>query len=181
GDTAWSRWSSLIAVCEMLLCVFLLTAITVLWINYHILKTENNQLQTSNNTLTIERDQLQREADQLQRKRDEFHREREQFLRERGELQRERDEIGRFLKLGWKNFSSSIYYISTEQKNWTESREDCRERGADLVIINSRGEQEFILITLMGNIKEAWIGLSDRDTEGKWKWVDGTEQTSSTG
>ncbi|KAF5894258.1 C-type lectin domain family 4 member E-like isoform X1, partial [Clarias magur] len=39
---------------------------------------------------------------------------------------------------------------------------------------------EFI-IKLMENIKRAWIGLNDRDTEGKWIWVDGTEQTSSMG
>ncbi|KAF4071629.1 hypothetical protein AMELA_G00275530 [Ameiurus melas] len=84
------------------------------------------------------------------------------------------------VKQGWRFFCSSLYYISSEKKNWTESREDCRKRGADLVIINSAEEQEFI-IKQLGNINRAWIGLSDRDTEGEWKWVDGTELKSGTG
>ncbi|KAF5894271.1 C-type lectin domain family 4 member E-like isoform X1, partial [Clarias magur] len=179
GDTAWSRWSRLTAVCEMLLCVLLLTAITVLWIQYHILKTENDQLQTSNNNLTIERDQLQREReqfrwerDQFQREKDQFQRERDQFQRERDQLRREGKELQRFIKLGWTYSSSSVYIISSEKKSWTESRQNCRERGADLVIINSKEEQEFI--TTQVSSRRAWIGLSDRDTEGKWKWVDDT-------
>ncbi|KAF5892656.1 C-type lectin domain family 4 member E-like isoform X1, partial [Clarias magur] len=138
GDAAWSRCSRLTAVCEMLLCVFLLTAITVLWINYHILKTENNQLQTWNNILTIEREELEM-----------------------------------FLKLGWTYSNSSFYYTTSEQKSWEESRQNCRERGADLVIINSREEQEFINLLRRGRV--AWIGLSDSVAEGEWKWVDGTQ------
>ncbi|KAF5891825.1 C-type lectin domain family 4 member E-like isoform X1, partial [Clarias magur] len=80
---------------------------------------------------------------------------------------------------GWRFCSSSIYYISTNQKSWTESRRYCRERGADLVIINSREEQEFIIKQLDDD--EAWIGLSKDVTEGKWKWLDGTELTNSSG
>uniref|UniRef100_A0A3B4E8K0 C-type lectin domain-containing protein n=1 Tax=Pygocentrus nattereri TaxID=42514 RepID=A0A3B4E8K0_PYGNA len=45
---------------------------------------------------------------------------------------------------GWVHFNSSMYYFSTDQKNWIESQKDCRERGADLVIINSRQEQNLI-------------------------------------
>ncbi|XP_060772626.1 C-type lectin domain family 4 member E-like isoform X3 [Neoarius graeffei] len=79
----------------------------------------------------------------------------------------------RDIKNGWIYFSSNLYYKSTEKKNWIESRKDCREREGDLVIIKSKEEQEFISETLLST--EAWIGLSDSDTEGMWKWVDGTE------
>ncbi|KAF5880169.1 antigen like protein, partial [Clarias magur] len=72
----------------------------------------------------------------------------------------------------WIYFRYSRYYITTEQKSWTESRRYCREREAELLIINSREEQEFITKLRSGRV--AWIGLSDRDTEGEWKWVDNT-------
>ncbi|KAI4872587.1 hypothetical protein NFI96_025955 [Prochilodus magdalenae] len=75
-------------------------------------------------------------------------------------------------KPGWRYFSSSVYYISTEKKTWKEGREDCRRRGADLVIITSREEQEFV--EMIRNGQEAWIGLTDEVSENVWKWVDGS-------
>lgn len=36
--------------------------------------------------------------------------------------------------------------------------------------------QEFIIEQLQGS--QAWIGLSDKDTEGTWTWVDGTPLTT---
>ncbi|XP_053335462.1 C-type lectin domain family 4 member E-like [Clarias gariepinus] len=70
----------------------------------------------------------------------------------------------------WNYTNSSVYIIINEQKSWTESRKNCRETGADLVIITSREEQEFVTKLRAGG--RAWIGLSNR--EGEWKWVDDT-------
>ncbi|XP_055765493.1 C-type lectin domain family 4 member E-like isoform X2 [Salvelinus fontinalis] len=115
---------------------------------------ERDQLQTSCNTLTEERDQLQKERDYLMTK----------F-----------SNLKQTCPEGWQQFNSSWYFLSTETKTWEESREDCLERGADLVIVNSDMEQEF----LFGLSKGAWIGLTDSVSEGTWKWVDGTPLTIS--
>lgn len=37
--------------------------------------------------------------------------------------------------------------------------------------------QEFLIKQLAA--RRAWIGLSDRNTEGTWKWVDGTALTTA--
>uniref|UniRef100_A0A3B3IPG7 C-type lectin domain-containing protein n=1 Tax=Oryzias latipes TaxID=8090 RepID=A0A3B3IPG7_ORYLA len=68
----------------------------------------------------------------------------------------------------WIRFCSSCYFLSGKSKSWDES---CKARGADLVVINSKDENEFISKL---NTERCWIGLTDRDLEGTWKWVDGS-------
>ncbi|XP_069024091.1 CD209 antigen-like protein C [Embiotoca jacksoni] len=85
-------------------------------------------------------------------------------------LKRKLNVFDHYSKQGWVYFNHSFYYISPVTKSWQESRADCLQRGADLVIINSKEEQDF-----MRQFKRlAWIGLTDTETEGIWKWVDGT-------
>ncbi|KAJ8372140.1 hypothetical protein AAFF_G00294240 [Aldrovandia affinis] len=73
---------------------------------------------------------------------------------------------------GWEQSNSKCYYFSTEFKNWNDSRSDCLKQGADLVIIESKDEQDFISKHRRDEVY--WIGLSDSETEGTFLWVDGT-------
>ncbi|XP_046698911.1 CD209 antigen-like isoform X1 [Silurus meridionalis] len=137
---------------------------------YNTLTTENNQLQTKYNNLNVERNQLQTNKSNLINQRD-------QLQKERDRLQRMLTDMDTYTSLEWKYSNWSFYSISTENKDWTRSRQDCIDRGADLVIINSPEEEEFIVNQL--NNKEAWIGLSDIETLQVWKWVDGSPLTTA--
>uniref|UniRef100_A0A3B4TW07 CD209 antigen-like n=1 Tax=Seriola dumerili TaxID=41447 RepID=A0A3B4TW07_SERDU len=107
-------------------------------------------LQTNYSSLLADRDQLQDRAERLKVK-----------LR------------GVPCKLGWKKFDISCYFISTMKRNWTESRKSCKAQGTDLVVIESREEQVFVNGVLKKG-QNAWIGLTDKQKEGNWMWVDGT-------
>uniref|UniRef100_A0AAZ3RL10 C-type lectin domain-containing protein n=1 Tax=Oncorhynchus tshawytscha TaxID=74940 RepID=A0AAZ3RL10_ONCTS len=63
------------------------------------------------------------------------------------------------------------------KKSWEESRQDCRNRGAHLVVIKSQEQQTFVN-WLCGVKNYVWIGLTDSVTEGTWKWVDDTPLTT---
>ncbi|XP_064819243.1 C-type lectin domain family 4 member M-like isoform X1 [Oncorhynchus masou masou] len=167
----WKRPSGVAAVCLGLLCVLLLAGIIGLSVYYGVIdhhdSTEIDQLQDSNSLLTKERDQLQTRYNNLTKERDQLQTEKV-FLSERlSNLRQTCPEC-------WQKFESSWYFLSTETKTWKGSREDCLERGADLVIINSDKEQEF----LFNLNKGVWIGLTDSVTEGTWKWVDSTPLTN---
>ncbi|XP_067248855.1 asialoglycoprotein receptor 1-like [Chanodichthys erythropterus] len=135
------------------------------------LSEERDGLKIKNKDLTNERDQLLNKNMALKNERDELSKEKDQFNQERNELWKMLNEMG-----GWVYYQSSLYSFSSEVKNWTESRRYCTERGADLIIINNREEQEFVKKISGGT--GVWIGLTDSVVEGRWKWVDGSTLNS---
>ncbi|XP_067106280.1 C-type lectin domain family 12 member B-like [Osmerus mordax] len=138
--------------------------------SYTNLTRVRDQLNASNTNLTRERDQLQTSYTDLTRVRDQLNASNTILTRERNDLRRRLCEG----LDGWRRFGCSFYYVSTVDKNWNDSRQDCIGRGADLVIINSREEQDFL-----NNLKKTvWIGLTDTVTEGTFIWVDGTPLTT---
>ncbi|RVE75673.1 hypothetical protein OJAV_G00001130 [Oryzias javanicus] len=90
--------------------------------------------------------------------------------REKAELQTKLNVFDRYAKQNWIYFSGSFYYISVIEKSWQNSRIDCWGKGADLIIIDSKEENEFARKFK----KRVWIGLSDRQNEGHWIWQDGS-------
>uniref|UniRef100_A0A669CZG8 C-type lectin domain-containing protein n=2 Tax=Oreochromis TaxID=8139 RepID=A0A669CZG8_ORENI len=74
------------------------------------------------------------------------------------------------------HFNCSCYVRSQSSGSWDAARKDCRDRGADLVVIGSPEEQTF-LSTI--STRRVWLGLTDEKQEGTWKWVDGTPLTLS--
>uniref|UniRef100_A0A668U9B8 C-type lectin domain-containing protein n=1 Tax=Oreochromis aureus TaxID=47969 RepID=A0A668U9B8_OREAU len=123
-----------------------------LLISYNILTTKQDQLQTSYNNLVKERDQLQKRLEDLTTNRDDLQR----------KLQG-----NYFLMLDGRFISNSNF----------KSRQDCLQKGSDLMIINSREEQVCNFVNQFK--KRLWIGLTDSETDGTWKWVDGTRMNTS--
>ncbi|XP_073672072.1 sperm receptor for egg jelly-like [Paramisgurnus dabryanus] len=160
-----------VTVCLVLLCVLLLTAVIVLCV---LINTNNQQFNIKTKNITDERDQLLTKYTNITKQRD-------QLLTKYTNITKERDQLltNNTILTGWSYNQISLYFISSENKTWTESRRYCRERGADLIIINNREEQDFVQIMLRkAGTNVVWIGLSDSDEEGRWKWVNGSTLTS---
>ncbi|XP_043935618.1 CD209 antigen-like protein E [Protopterus annectens] len=81
----------------------------------------------------------------------------------------------------WELFRFHCYYFFEDSKDWFAAQTYCKHLSADLVVIKSKEEQEFIKLeqTIHGGIY--WIGMTDNETEGTWRWVDGTPCNSSSG
>ncbi|XP_044874223.1 C-type lectin domain family 4 member F-like isoform X2 [Mauremys mutica] len=73
----------------------------------------------------------------------------------------------------WRFYSGNFYYFSQEKKSWDEAEQFCVNWKLHLTSVSSQAEQEFLSNETQG--EDHWIGLTDRETEGSWRWVDGTE------
>ncbi|XP_061597411.1 CD209 antigen-like protein A [Cololabis saira] len=150
-------------LCRGVLCTVVLVVVVILFIYALHVTLEVNQLRTKLKDITSDKDELQREYNQLNNT----------YNRQKNELDGECHE-------GWRRFGSSLYRKFTESKTWSESRKECEERGADLVIINSKEEQDFV--GRLYTNETSWIGLkaewSTSKEEYEWKWVDGSPLTT---
>ncbi|XP_040892211.1 CD209 antigen-like protein E isoform X1 [Toxotes jaculatrix] len=158
-----------VAVSFVLLCIL---QVTLNISQRHILYFE-----TSHQNLTEENVGLKRTISDTEARcknqaeeRDKMERKLNTLVSQYNSLTEETDKVKRLLKNGWVYFRDSLYYISSTEKTWQESRNYCIQEGADLMIINSKEEQSFTRQFK----KFMWFGLTDAESEGTWKWVDGT-------
>ncbi|CAG5867752.1 unnamed protein product [Menidia menidia] len=87
---------------------------------------------------------------------------------------------------GWQSFAGSCYWMVSNVNlltTWHEAFTKCSDMGAHLLIINSQEEQFFINSKLPdfhnADVPDLWIGLSDMDQDGAFRWVDKSEVTFS--
>jgi len=85
----------------------------------------------------------------------------------------ESGEIPGFINMG--TFNGHQYYCSEGQATWQKAKEVCENRGGYLAIINDADENAYLASQLVTSA--AFIGLSDRTSEGNFKWVDGSGVT----
>ncbi|XP_030268393.1 CD209 antigen-like protein C isoform X6 [Sparus aurata] len=139
---------------------------------YNTLTTNQTQLQETVSDITVNNSQLQDEVKKLKDKIEDNNRQFE------AKVKQLKDKIkGMTCPDGWTRFGCSCYFRSNQMKTWQQSRTDCQNKGADLVVINNKDENNFVsdLTKLNG---ESWIGLKTEWSTGRssyeWKWVDGS-------
>ena len=63
------------------------------------------------------------------------------------------------------------YYCSMAPSTWPAAQAAASSLGGNLAVINSQGENDFLANIL--TLQSAYIGLSDKDLEGEFQWVNG--------
>ncbi|XP_015671217.1 hepatic lectin [Protobothrops mucrosquamatus] len=77
----------------------------------------------------------------------------------------------------WKHFDGACYFFSVTQVIWHTAKSKCEEENSELVVITNQYEQNFLETETRS--QRFWIGLSDHNTEGQWRWVDNTDYRTS--
>ncbi|XP_046899199.1 C-type lectin domain family 12 member B isoform X2 [Hypomesus transpacificus] len=82
----------------------------------------------------------------------------------------------------WIVFQSSCYQFMNGWRSWSWSQDDCKSKNADLIVIESQDEQEFIsnYTKFYYDVYHGyWIGLSKTEMPNqRWMWVDGSKLTT---
>ncbi|GLD50910.1 collectin-12-like protein [Lates japonicus] len=75
----------------------------------------------------------------------------------------------------FRKFGDSCYYFSTgaQRLNFDEANQFCTNMSSHMLIINNNEEQQYVRSAIAGK-GYFWLGLTDREEENIWKWVDGT-------
>ncbi|KAI1889137.1 hypothetical protein AGOR_G00175970 [Albula goreensis] len=76
----------------------------------------------------------------------------------------------------WINYKDKCYFFSTEARNFDDAKKSCEGMSSTMVIVNSTDEQQWLQKQIAGK-RFFWLGLTDREEENVWRWVDGSLPT----
>ncbi|KAK2843593.1 hypothetical protein Q7C36_011808 [Tachysurus vachellii] len=168
----------------------------ILSLNSSIISSQLAQLQSDHRNLTESNNALQKKHDEdvkkitsLEINLNDLKSQKQKLEEDKRKLQSQisnlEDNCGRCLP-NWVLMNSTCFYFAVSVrtgKTWDASRDDCKQKGADLVVIDSKEKQEFISERLhqyqirFSYRNGFWIGLKDDHTEGIWKWLNETTLT----
>ena len=69
-------------------------------------------------------------------------------------------------------YNGSRYLVTDTAMTWTDAQAYAESIGGNLVTINDAAENQWLKDTF-GTTEALWIGFTDRETEGTWKWASG--------
>ncbi|NWX61081.1 MRC1 protein, partial [Promerops cafer] len=75
---------------------------------------------------------------------------------------------------GWKRFGFHCYLVGSALLTFSEANKTCEQSKAYLATVESRNEQTFLTsLTGLRSEKYFWIGLSDTEERGSFRWSNG--------
>ncbi|XP_071583129.1 hepatic lectin-like isoform X2 [Heliangelus exortis] len=100
------------------------------------------------------------------------------FLKtQRGPTRTQTELFQQGFSLEWEYFAGKCYYFSLKRMSWHKAKAQCEEMHSHLAIIDSFAKQNFLMFRTRN--ERFWIGLTDENSEGEWKWLDGTDPKNS--
>ncbi|XP_038850077.1 CD209 antigen-like protein C isoform X2 [Salvelinus namaycush] len=81
----------------------------------------------------------------------------------------------------WIHVDEKCYSFSNDKMDWPSSRDSCTSLGSHLTILHSKEQHDALekeARRIGGFDYHFWIGLSDIEKEGDWRWVDNTTLTN---
>ncbi|KAG7457777.1 hypothetical protein MATL_G00230950 [Megalops atlanticus] len=172
SSSAPHRWPQVLLA---VLCLILLCGLVALGVLYVEKRNKSDSLEAQNRNLSVFLFSVEQKLAGTERNLEEL------LVKHRNLLKNFSDSASKVCTecANGKNYQGKCYFSSTEKMTWIQSRDYCKSKGAHLVIIHNKKEQDFVHSTIE---ETRWIGLSDRETERTWRWVDNTllSQTNTT-
>ncbi|KAM7079716.1 killer cell lectin-like receptor subfamily F member 1 isoform 1-T1 [Ciconia maguari] len=81
--------------------------------------------------------------------------------------------------MGWTLHGTKCYWVANEMNPWNQSKQDCVNRGAELLMPGDQEELGFLNEILQKPSRYFWIGLSIPSAGKGWTWLNGSRLDQS--
>ncbi|XP_072704153.1 killer cell lectin-like receptor subfamily B member 1B allele C isoform X5 [Ciconia boyciana] len=76
--------------------------------------------------------------------------------------------------MGWTLHGTKCYWVVSDVNSWDQSKQDCVNRGAELLMPGDQEELRFLKEILQKPSRYFWIGLSIPSAGKGWTWLNGS-------